>query len=90
MPMPRDTRKVPQVQGQTDMGWGTPDEDAPHPDTVYVCRSCLSTQVVGPFRRTVDERWVHATCLDCGERVIANVKHRPTPSPSTEDETRGT
>ena len=85
--MPRDERKVRLAEGQTDMGWGEADDLTPDPAIIYGCRSCLSTRVVGPIKRTVDERWVHATCLDCGERVIANVYRKSTPSQEQETET---
>ena len=71
--MTRDTRKVRLVEGQTDLGWGQ-DEGTVMPDRVVLsCRECFSTRVVPPIVRTVDPRWVHGTCLDCGDRVIANV-----------------
>ncbi len=41
--------------------------------TVLICRECFGRRVVGPIERTVDPRWVHAKCQDCGERVIASV-----------------
>lgn len=84
--MPRDTRPIRLAEGQTDLGWD-PVLTEPDPAVIYRCRSCLSTHTAGPIRRTVDPRWVHATCLDCGERVIADVVNRPTPSQHTEDQT---
>lgn len=70
---PKDTRKVRVVEGQVDLGWGTDEDTGPDENTVLVCRSCHSSRLIGPIVRSVDPRWVHATCLDCGERVIANV-----------------
>lgn len=83
--MTKDTRKVPLVPGQTGLGWGEDENLDPDPATLYSCRSCLSTRIAGPIRRTVDERWAHATCLDCGERVIVNVWKRPIPQEEPDD-----
>jgi hypothetical protein len=81
--MTRDTRKVRLVDGQTDLGWGQ-DEAVTFPDAIVVCRVCHSSRLAPPLVRTVDPRWVHATCLDCGDRVIANVYPRSTPSQTGE------
>jgi DNA-directed RNA polymerase subunit RPC12/RpoP len=60
----------------------TPPE--PSEETVYICRECYSRRIVGPINRTVDPRWVSAVCLDCGERVIANVRIIPIPKEQPE------
>ena len=58
------------------------------PTKVYVCRACLSTRVRAPLRRTVDPRWVHVSCLECGTRTIATVQDRAvTPNTPTEEPT---
>lgn len=84
---PRRWRKPlpppPVAEGQTEAfdadGFDLMD---PKPEVVYVCRECYSRRIVGPITPTVDPRWVGATCLDCAERVIANV--RPIPKENTE------
>ena len=45
-------------------------------DLVLICRQCFGRNVVGPIEPTVDPRWVHAKCLDCGERVIAAAREK--------------
>lgn len=49
----------------------------PNEDLVLICRQCFGRNVVGPIEHTVDPRWVHAKCLDCGERVIAAAREKP-------------
>jgi len=54
------------------------------PDTVYICRECLSRRINPPIVPTVDPRWVIGTCLDCGERQIATVVATPSHKETTE------
>ena len=67
------------ADGQVEAFDTLPEPIQPNEETVYTCRECYSRRIVGPITRTVDPRWVGATCLDCGERVIANVRLIPIP-----------
>jgi uncharacterized protein YlaI len=67
------------AEGQVTMFESVPDTGQPDPNKVYVCRECLSRRVAGPVVATVDPRWVVLTCVDCGNRVIANAIDRSNP-----------
>lgn len=72
-------RRKPEVPGQTE-AFDSVDDLRPKGGLIYICRECLSSRITGPVVTTVDPRWVTATCMDCGDRVIATV-HTPSRRP---------
>ena len=76
----------PVAEGQTEAFASVPHPLGLDPESTYQCRECYSRLIVGPVARTVDPRWVVATCMDCGDRVICTVTPKASlPIPSQED-----
>ena len=76
--MTKPPKRVPLAEGQT-AAFSEPALQGQQPTegVTYVCRECKSTRIIGPVIRTVDPRWVIASCMDCADRQVCTVYTHP-------------